>query len=255
MYSSEIISQIHKQLQTIAPHNQVLLGGSYLYGEANDESDVDFYCICPWWQFFVLNNFKRKIHDVKENYPEIHFSVMLVPKWLLRTGYYIYGQTTKGEVCSWPLPYAALVRNCVKLAYFNYLRFLVVPENKVRNLAKAAKQLAVAKLAARGEINFKEPIFSWRYLRSHLGNFAETESDVGAVLRAAPEQFGRFFCFSWSNYILYNAKFLLRGNPLFLFANPDKMILKIVSDGFKKSSNFSELYSRIRKIVFPVVIV
>ena len=255
MYSLETISQIHTQLQTIAPHNQVLLGGSYLYGEANDESDVDFYCICPWLQFFVLGNLKKKIQNVKANYPEVRFSVMLVPRWLLRTGYYIYGQTVDGEVHSWPLPYAALVRNCVKLAYFNYLRFLVVSENKTRNLAKAAKQLAVATLAARGEINFKEPIFSWRYLRSHLGNFAETGPDVGKALQNAPEQFGRFFCFSWSNYILYNAKFLLRGNPLFLLANPDKMILKIASDGFKKSNNFSELYSRIRKIVFPVVIV
>ncbi len=254
MHSAELIKEIHQALQNLAPQNLVLLGGGYLYGEANEDSDVDFYCLCPWWRLFFLKRYKQKITDLKKSFPEINFSVMLVPHLLERFGYYIYGRDLKGAVHTWPLPLPALIKNCLKLAYYNYLKYLVLAEDKDRNLAKTVKQLAVATLAGQGKIDFTKPIFSWQYINSHLEEPATPDTNIGINLTRFYHQFLPHFTFSWSNYLIYNIKFLSRGNPLFLFKNPDKMIVHRIVAGIQQNNNPQEFLKEIKQIVFPVII-
>ncbi len=288
MYTHARINEIHKTLQAFDPSALVLLGGSYLYGEAGEESDVDFYWLCPSWRVFFLAKFKKSIQNLKNQFPEIDFSVMIVPKWLRRHGYYIYGQDVHGKIHTWELPIRTLMRNCVKLAYFNYLRFLVfdkIPsprgrgtegEGPQRNLVKVAKQLAVAEFAAQGKIDFSQPFFSWEYIQTppsrgaHGGckssaclvthqptttqwSYTPTTPLEGGLDRAY-HKFLPYFTFSFSNYLLYNTRFLLRGNPLFLFQNPDKMIIKRLKRGFDKREDPANLCREIKEIIFPVII-
>ncbi|MSU75659.1 MAG: hypothetical protein EXS55_04050 [Candidatus Magasanikbacteria bacterium] len=284
MYSPETISQIHSQLQALDPSALVLLGGSYLYGEAGEESDVDFYFVCPNWRIFFLKRLKKLINDLKQRFSEVDFTVMIVPRWLRHDGYGIYGRDTRGKIHSWALPIPTLIRNCLKLAYFNYLRSIVEPTRKDRNRLKVKKQLAVAQLAAEGKIDFNQPIFSWRHIQNHRaqntptsvlplsgggndspspfrggaggGVFGVSEGAESLVeqLDQAFHQLLPHFTFSWPNYLLYNVKFLLRGNPLFLFKNPDKMIIERLKEGFDKKEDPVSLYREIKEIIFPVII-
>ena len=118
MYSPAIISQIHSELQALNSSALVLLGGSYLYGEAGEESDVDFYLICPWWQLFFLQSYKKLMSELRKKFPNVVFSLMVVPRWLKHHGYYIYGRDTSGKIHTWGVPTSVLVRNCLKLADF-----------------------------------------------------------------------------------------------------------------------------------------
>ncbi len=286
MYTSVTIKQLHHALQALDPSALVLLGGSYLYDEAVEESDVDFYFIIPSWKIFFLKKFKKIIQNLKQRFSGVNFSVMIVPQWLRRHGYYIYGKDVSGKIHTWELPISILIRNCLKLAYFNYLRSMVEPKNKERNVQKVKKQLAVAELAAQGKVDFKEPIFSWKYIKRHLvssvistvatkGSEVEKSLDCSDSqikgfldcgfafarndnandgLRQVHGQFLPYFNFSLSNYLLYNIRFLLKGNPLFLFSNPDKMVLEKMVIGIEHEEKLPELYKEIKRIVFPVII-
>ena len=257
MYSPDTIREIHQSLQALDPSALVLLGGSYLYGEAGEESDVDFYLVCSLWRLFFLRPYKKLMSELRKKFPYVDFSLMVVPRWLKRHGYYIYGQDVMGKIHSWAVPMAVLVRNCLKLAFFNFLRSKVEYKGKERNIAKTKKQLAVAYLAAIGEIDFSKPIFSWQYIHSHAVISSGVPSNSGRVeksLGLAAKQFLSYFSFSWSNYLFYNVRFLLRGNPLFLFKNPDKMIIKRLKEGFDNNEDPASLYKEIKEIIFPVII-
>ncbi len=260
MYSLETISQIHHKLQALDPSALVLLGGSYLYGEAGEESDVDFYLICPLWQLFFLKPYKNLVGDLRKRFPDVDFSLMVVPRWLREHGYYIYGQDVNGKIHSWAVPTSVLVRNCLKLAYFNFLRSKVEYKGIERNIAKTKKQLAVAYMATTGKIDFNKAIFSREYIQSHeasisrLGGVGVGEDNLSQALQQACHQLLSYLTFSWSNYLLYNVRFLLRGNPLFLFKNPDKMIVKRLADGLHGGEDYKKLYQEIKEIIFPVKI-
>ncbi len=302
MYSRTVIDQIHSALQALNPSALVLLGGSYLYGEAAEESDVDFYLICPLWRLFFLQRYKKLMIDLRKRFPDVDFSLMVVPRWLKHYGYYIYGRDVNGKIHSWAVPMSVLVRNCLKLAYFNYLRAMVNPSLypspnrggagggvRERNLNKARKQLAVAHLAAAGKIDFGKPIFSKNYILANTAKSDEQQLSfripvaVGEESLSGQQQLNNgtvepfdldrdlsssawadslemtsdllpYFSFSWSNYLLYNVRFLLRGNPLFLFKNPDRMILHRLADGLRAEENYEKLYKEMKEIIFPVII-
>jgi hypothetical protein len=248
MYSEQTIAQIHRDLQALDLSALVLLGGSYVYGEAGEESDVDFYWLCPSWRVFFLFKLKKKVKELRGQYPDIDFSVMIVPQWLRRHGYYIYGQDVNEKIFTWGLPFPTLIRNCLKLAYYNHLRSIVEPKGKERNIQKTRKQLAVAELARQGKIDFNRPIFSWNYINERLN------ANQQLTLDGAHSRFQSYFTFSFSNYLLYNVRFLLRGNPLFLLKNPDKMIIKQLKESFDKQEDPVKLYNEIKEIIFPVII-
>jgi hypothetical protein len=123
-----------------------------------------------------------------------------------------------------------------------------------RNIIKAKKQLAIAKLAAQGRIDFNQPIFSWQYILAHGGSSPRLGQPFVEQLEQTHHQLLPYFNFSWSNYLLYNVRFLLRGNPLFIFQNPDKIVLQKIRSGLAEHPSLSQLYEEMRQIIFPIII-
>ncbi len=60
----------------------------------------------------------------------------------------------------------------------------------------------------------------------------------------------RYFNFSLANYLIYNVKFILRGDFQFLPRNPDKYVIKRMM-----TADSINILQEIKKIVFPVIII
>jgi len=283
MYSPELIKKIHTELQAAFPKNLVLLGGSYLYGEANEDSDLDFYIICPLWQIFFLSQLKTFPPSMHEKYPAVEMSITIIPQIFFDHGwYYVYGRDTKEQIRRSTINTVAVMRNCLKLALYHYLKLCVKIDHKERRQAlfKIAQQLSAIKFL-QTKFPTQESPFSSKILSDYLEKTGEQKlapllyilknkiqnnvptdeqtthyrqalegllTSIGSELRLCVNQF------SFINYIIYNVHFLRKGKPLFLFQNPDRMILRKMLAGITREEGRLELYKEMKQIVFPVII-
>lgn len=272
MYTPEQINKIHAELQKTFSRGLVLLGGSYLYGDAAENSDLDFYFIGGLRDCNYYRQHKKLLEPIKNKLPKIN--LMLAPNLFLRFGwYYIYGKDTAKNLVVGHIDKKINIRNFVKLAYFTYLGFVCGRDSRA-NLIKSAQRLCAALVLNKIEPK-QDPLFSKKYLISRLDipNIADrglltkilngdfTNDDIGdlgrryaAILENARAGLSDYFNFSLINYLVYNCKFLKRGIFRFLFINPDKYVLDKISAGIKSAKDLKVLYEEIKDIVFPVII-
>lgn len=247
------IAEIHRELERIYNQGLVMLGGSYLYGEAEEGSDLDFYIICPWRAFFYYCRRKELASGIKINYPQIN--IMLAPKWFFKKGwYYIYGQDLAGKIHVSPVNKKIIWRNCLKLACFSHLKFLLSAEPglKQKNLFKARRLLAAA-LSLDNFKNNSEPIFAASNLNESMTKLGG--NDLLSALKSAWQSGKDNLTFSLVNYLIYNFRFLPKGDFSWLGRNPDKFILSKFFVGLESGKNLNELAAEMQKIVFPVYII
>ncbi len=271
MYSSEQINTLHQSLQKLFPLTPVILGGSYLYNEAGEDSDVDFYVLCTWRQFFSFFRQKKYLKKQKESMSNLNFSVMFVPKMFFTHGwYFVYGQDINGKMYASKKNNSVIFRQSLKLSYFYYINFVVSDRKPVYLLKKSVKQIFVALSVLYGSNH--HPIFSSAKLGVALKNnpfyqslkkvFELTEESTNrvseidgaekkllAALQFVSQNSNHFLQFSPLNYLIYNIWFLLRKQTLFLSKNPDKFIIKqmqtTVQDKKIDMSVFKQLKERI----------
>lgn len=214
MLNAEMVKEIHANLSKIFPNNLVLLGGSYADQKAVSDSDLDIFLICSWVFFFNRKKYQPLVKDLKTKFPQLQ--IMLVPNLFFKYGWYkVSGTDINGKKFSSPLNKKIVFRNAVKLAYF-YLLKSIDSHRKDYWKKQSDKQASIAKEAATGET---------------------TEN---------------LMSFSVSNYLIYNLKFIPKGDFQFLFCNPDKKIINLLKEKVKQNSNIG--LSAIEKIVFPVII-
>lgn len=253
MYSTPLITEIHRELKRIYNRGLVLLGGSYLYGEASEESDLDFYIICPWRAFFYYCKHKELATELKAKYAPVN--IMLAPKWFFKNGwYYIYGQDLAGKIHVSLVNKKIIWRNCLKLACFSYLKFLLTAESdlKQKNLLKARRLLAAA-LSLDNFKNENEPLFATENLKEVVTELGS--GDLLPALKNAWQNGGASLSFSLINYLIYNFRFLPKGDFSWLWRNPDKFILNNFFAGFYSDKKLNELAVEMQKIVFPVFVI
>ncbi len=154
------------------------------------------------------------VKDLKNKYPQLR--IMLVPKIFFKYGWYkVSGLDISGKKYSSPLNKKVIFRNAVKLAYF-YLLKSIDSHRKDYWKKQSDKQAAIAK-----------------------------EVSVGKMVED-------LMSFSLLNYLIYNLKFIPKGDFQFLFCNPDKKIINLLKEKVKENNNSG--ISAIEKIVFPVII-
>lgn len=214
MLSSSEVQKIHQELSRLYRDNLVLLGGSYMNGGANEDSDLDIFLICGL--NFFLNRKKLKIlsQDLKTQYPKLQ--IMLVPKIFFKHGWYkVQGRDINGQEFSSPINKKIVFRNACKLAYF-YLLKSSAGDKKEYWKKQSDKQAALAK-----------------------------EMSV-------EEQAEKLMSFSFVNYLIYNFKFIPAGKFEFLFCNPDKKIISLLKKAVKENDSSKLAY--FQRVVFPVII-
>lgn len=280
MLSAQAVGEIHLALQAIFSDSLVLLGGSFWSGEAGESSDLDFYILRPLRRFFAYRRGLPEVRALKERYAGAIINCLVAPRFFYERGwYYAAGQTTNGEVWRSPLNTKIIHRTAIKLAYWNYILFLTAEEQaeKQLTLIKTAQQLAVAQTVLASAppekglttgflIGHLPEDFAWNPVRKLLStkqtawtfSFPELEAIAAGLfslaerLRAAHPRQWRF---SFANYCVYNGKFLRRRNPLFLFSNPDKMIVDRLREGLRGRTDLIRLREEMRTIVFPVIMI
>jgi|GEM_PF-2236580 len=284
MLHQENIRSIHKNLSSIYSFGTILFGGSYLYGEAEEASDLDFYLISNFRWFLNYIRHKELLKEIKEKNPTVQ--LMLVPGIFFRRGwYYIYGRDNHGDIKISKINKKVIFRNSLKLACFHYLRFLLSnePADKRKYLIKSAQQAAVAAIIRGGaeKLDPSAPLFSQKTIKENLEKYdgkykevvgrildwktEEANPDINSLNQAGRQLLGvitdvfdnagSLMSFLPINHFIYNFKFLLRGNREFLFHNPDKLLLKKVINGIKTSINLEELYQEMKETIFPVFII
>lgn len=284
MYAQEMIAEIHNRLQSTIPDSLVLLGGSYLYGEATEDSDLDFYAICRWCDLLTFQRYRKSIEAVKSKYKEVRCNITIVPRFLFKRGwYYVYGKDVSGKIHQSAIYPTLIIRNALKLAYYHYLRALVSDDLAARQrcFTKCAQQLAAALIFGKN-IYGREPFFSLRNLIKQLEQVDRDKFEVLSLLlecRLNRELFShrstiiaervllkvlefayvdlkpQADAFLLSNYLLYNIRFVLKGTVLFLFKNPDKMVIKYLRGAIYIHENLKLFERTARLVVFPVAIV
>ncbi len=273
MYSNADIAAIHQQIKKLYGHSLILLGGSYAYGEATPESDVDFYLIAPLVRILYYRFTKSK--NKLKRYPGTN--LILIPQSFYRRGwYYVYGKDDCGSIHYTPINKPIVFRNSLKLSYFNYLKFLITDgAAKSYHLAKAIKCAITAQAMIEGG-QFDSPLLSKGFiasrLRSDTNNVWSAFTNVlekGVMNQMELQLLGDTFLnlttalytthkdmlrFSFVNYLIYNLKFLLwQGKVTFLFRNPDKFILEKIDSGLARGVEPQKLYQQVAQIIFPIV--
>lgn len=250
MYSLARIKTVHTQLQTIFKNGLVLLGGSYVYNEADEQSDLDFYYIGSIWDCLFYRRYKKAIVELRKDFS--HFSLMFLPNWAVKRGYfYFYARNLEGKIFSPPINKRLAIGNALKFSHFNYLRYLIDKSaNRERFLRKAMTQLLATRCLASG-VHDVDPVFSEKYLRAQ-GYWSEI--DFMLLSDQVLAELKSYLNFSPINYLIYNAKFVIKGEFKFVFKNPDKYIISELRRGLKKNENLGILLERIKKIIFPTII-
>jgi hypothetical protein len=246
MYSRELVTQIQRELSSAAPGALVLFGGSYWYGEPTADSDLDFYCVAPFWR---LLNLKQRLQKVVNRYPQALVHVVLLPRFYFKRGwYYAAGLDNHGQVHQSGVSRSLIIRNALKLSYFYYLRWIA--NGQILDWSKANKQLRVAQFAINHQ-NIPPALFA----EATLGPGPElTPTNFEPAILAVKTAASGYFGWSWPNNIIYNLHFLRRGKPLFLFKNPDKMVLYKLQQVIDKKENLEESLAQLNKIVFPILV-
>lgn len=281
MYSLKDIKKIHQQLIAIYPHCLVLLGGSYFYGEATENSDLDFYIVSSVWEFFKHTRSKRLASEIRVQNPRLQ--IIFIPKICFKYGwYYVCGQDIEGRTCISKINKKIIFRNSLKLAYYHYLKYLIADTGSEKHwqIYKSAQQISFAINIISGHAR-ADAVFSLKNLESGLNALLPEQAKVlteifydransewgsnniaigGRELRKIIDQIYNsrksLLRFSLFNYLFYNLKFIKRLNFTFLFRNPDKWILKKITNCLASPScNIRELSLKLDEVIFPVFIV
>lgn len=272
MHSPELVRQLHEELQNIVTNYQVLLGGSYVYQESTHESDVDFFVVVPLWRIF---SWRQAVAAWKKKYPTVEINIMLVPQWCFKRGlYYVYGQTLTGELVRGPLNHQAGVMSALKLGYYNYLRYRTAKTEAERSdalkkiaqkiaitltLRQRTKQLVPSLATSNIKRRLKEyPSHQWAsdVLAAKTNNKPLPQVDTAVIERSLDQLFNEtteFHRWFWVNYFIYNAKFLPKGRGLFLFGNPDTILLAQMRSAIQNQTNLAALRQSLTSIIFPVI--
>lgn len=267
MYSPTIIGNIFANLQAINKQALVLLGGSYLTGEATKDSDLDFYFIDSVINLLKL---KTKIIKITKDFPDVKLNVMLVPWFFYKRGwYYVYGQSLDEKIHSSPINKPLIIRNCLKLAYLHYFKALAANSNY--ELDKSARELSLILLLVNNitpnplrskksllteisKINSDQTV----KLKNILTDTQDFKINSVAVLQCCSVVLSLtkpYLRFNFSNYIIYNLFFLRHLNPLFLLSNPDIMVLNKIKKYLELNVEPANILKVINKVVFPVIII
>lgn len=282
MVSWQAVKEIQRALQAIFSDSIVLFGGSYWTGEAGASSDLDFYILRPFFSFFAYRRSLAAVAELKKRLGGISINCLVMPRFFYERGwYFVAGETEDGRVVQSPLNAKIIFRTAIKLAYWNYLLSLLAEDTTVQQftLAKMAQHLAVARTIVLHHPPDQRG-FSTQFLLEQAAPFAGDWNSVqsllkakqqgeaiaeallpglaAACLRAADELYragARYWRFSLINYCIYNSKFLHRKNPLFLFNNPDKIIVDRLRSALNRHADLTRLREEMRTIVFPVIMI
>ena len=271
MLSREFLHALHNELQALTGKCPVLLGGSYVYGEPTDHSDVDFFVLVPWYRLF---SFRRVIRDWKMKYPAILINIMIVQKMAFNLGwYYVYGRDSAGRLVRAPIHKQMMVMSALKLAYYNFLRFAASGDQKEKSLSqeKIAQKIAIIytivehtgptpPLATSRLIHYIPTDLEWvraSLVAKQKGNpiLPISETTIIETLDRVFHHSRPYRCFSPATYLIYNLKFLPRGKTLFLWHNPDTMILQKIRRAIEKKSDLRQLLTELTPLIFPVIII
>ena len=282
MLPTPAVKAIHQALQTIYSDSIVLLGGSYWTGEAGKNSDLDFYILRGWRHFFVYKKYFPAVKQLKQQYRGTAINCLVMPRFFYERGWYFTaGETVGGAVWQSPLNTKIVFRSAVKLAYWNYVLYLTAkrPAEKQFTLAKMAQHLAVAKALLVEALPCRKGFaasflleqlslagISWNPVKAMLTakkngavlSFLELDQMSRQLLALAEGIFlsgRRHWRFSLANYLIYNGKFLCHKNPLFLFKNPDKMIVDRLRGELENKMDLIKLRAELGTVVFPVIMV
>lgn len=238
MLVAETLTGLQRELKKIVGNSLVLLGGSYFHGGAVESSDIDFFVIVSWFNYFKVWSRRKVIKKWKGNSAEAKINVMIVPRFFYNRGwYYISGRGLGGKKYCSKMRYDLVLHNAFKLSAFYGLKFLIGAGDDWKR--KAGKQLAIAKLIKEGKkeiLTFIEP----------------TEWNKEMLLKLAEQDSWKF---SWANYFIYNLKFLPRLDFTFLFCNPDKKVWLKLKMLLGQGIVGGEEMAWLEKYVFPVIII
>jgi predicted nucleotidyltransferase len=237
MLVAETLTGLQRELKLIVGNSLVLLGGSYFHGGATESSDIDFFVIVSWFNYFKVWRRRKVIRKWEGKSTEAKINVMIVPRFFYNRGwYYISGRGLGGKKYHSKVRHGLVLRNALKLSAFYGLKFLSGAGNDW--LRKAGKQLAIAKLIKESNKKILLAVESIEWKKEGLLELAK----------------GDVWKFSWANYIIYNLKFLLKFDLTFLFCNPDKLVWARLEKMLERGSVAVEEIAWAEKYVFPVII-
>lgn len=238
MLVAETLTGLQRELKKIVGNSLVLLGGSYFHGGAKEVSDVDFFVIVSWFNYFKVWQRRKVIKKWEGSSTEVKINVMIVPRFFYNRGwYYISGRGLGGKKYCSKIRHDLVLGNALKLSAFYGLKFLNgMGEDWLR---KAGKQLAIARLIKDSQKDALTVVESTEWKKDELLKLAE----------------GCVWNFSWANYFIYNLKFLPKLDFSFLFCNPNKKVWLRLKKSLEQGSVESEEMKWLEKYVFPVIIV
>ncbi len=275
MLDQESVINIHRQLQAVYLHGDVLLCGSYLSGEAGEDSDLDFTLLTDNFRYFnFYRRHKELISQIKLQNPKI--SLAIWPRWYCALGWhYVYGRNLAGKIFTSPLRKKFVICTGLKLAFFYWLKFSVTKNAKY--LIQSARQIAAVQVVANLAAHDLGLDFSRKFINDHTHllmpqstdvliriinsppDYAPGSGDSYSVLQIIQDtyrQLRSYFSFSPANYLLYNFKFLMRGSIEFVFRNPDKYLINIIAGATQADQKERErIYQHLNIVIFPIIVI
>jgi len=239
MLVAETLTGLQRELKTIVGNSLVLLGGSYFHGGAVEKSDIDFFVIVSWWNYFKIWQRRKVIKKWKgKNTAETKINVMIVPRFFYRHGWYcVSGRGLGGKKYYSKLCPDLVLNNAFKLSAFYGLKFL--NGRGIDWARKAGKQLAIVSSVKKDRKEILAAVEPVEWNKERLLKYAED----------------KVWDFSWVNYFIYNLKFLPKFDFTFLFCNPDKKVWSRLKENLERKRVGDEEMVWLEKYVFPVIII
>lgn len=209
MAVEEKIKQILRGLEALYPRILILVGGSRWRGNYTDRSDLDIYIVGGSLQIYKILRHKTRLLDFKKNWPGLTINIMLVPKFLAKRGwYYVEGVNADDKIFkSFDNP-RIILGNSLKLSGWYFLKSAdaIALEKKQYWLKKGWQQLGYLKSTPNQNLGWRD---NWQKI------YFERERELK---------------FSWSNWLIYNIKFIREGWWWWWLAkNPDRFVLKQIA--------------------------
>ena len=238
MLKAETLTGLQRELKLIVGNSTVLLGGSYYHGGAVAKSDVDFFVIVSWFNFWKVWRRRKVIKKWEGKSTEVKINVMIVPRFFYKRGwYFISGRGLGGKKYQSKLRADLVLRNALKLSAFYGLKFLHGEGEDWKR--KAGKQLSLAQMVNKNA-------------HANLSLAGQSDWAQTDLLQLSTPSVWRF---SWSNYLIYNIKFLPKFDFTFLFCNPDKKVWERLQRVLEKGSVTDVEMAWFKRYVFPVIMI
>ncbi len=268
MYSREFVSKVQQELQQLLPTSTVLLGGSYQRFEATSTSDLDLYIVAPSLE---VGDIKYRLYYLRLKYPDKKIRLMVVPKLAYQLGiYFCSGITVQGEHKQSRFDRKTCVNNALKLALYY---FLLARERGIEEyLKKAGQQAAIAyvltnntntlpltnkeiveKMCNQKKFPIITLVLTAKVHDTKLGTSQPYMSALAQELVSLIEVCGEFSGYNWKQYLLYNIKFIAKGEWLFCFRNPDTMVINRLRRAIIQPETWDSQRAWAKRYVFPVI--